>query len=186
MEFTFSEEEALFAQTVRRFALEQLLPDYATWDDGTPFPAEQLRALAGLGITGMRVPQRFGGGEASFVLAGIGCEELARGDFNTTYFLQIATIVGTLLAEHANDALQQRWLPALAAGETTLAFALTEPAAGSDAANIQARARRDGDSWLISGEKASITFGGIADGCVVFARHAGARRPRRQRHLRAA
>ena len=170
MEFTFSEEEALFAQTVRRFALEQLLPDYATWDDGTPFPAEQLRSLAGLGITGMRVPQRFGGGEASFVLAGIGCEELARGDFNTTYFLQIATIVGTLLAEHANDALQQRWLPALAAGETTLAFALTEPAAGSDAANIQARARRDGDSWLISGEKASITFGGIADGCVVFAR----------------
>ena len=170
MEFAFSEEETLFAQTVRRFALEQLLPDYATWDDGTPFPAERLRALADLGIVGMRVPSRFGGVEASFVLAGIASEELARGDFNTTYFLQIAAIVGTLLAAHANEDLQQRWLPPLAAGDVTLAFGLTEPAAGSDAANIQTRARRDGDSWVISGEKASITFGGAADGCVVFAR----------------
>ena len=170
MEFAFTEEQALFAQTVRRFALDQLLPHYATWDDGTPFPQEKLKALADLGIVGLRVPQRFGGADASFVMAGIAAEELARGDFNTTYYLQIAAIVATLLSDHATDSVQNEWLPQLAAGDATLAFGLTEPGAGSDAANIQTRARRDADTWLVAGEKASITFAGIADACVVFAR----------------
>lgn len=170
MEFAFTEEQALFAQTVRRFALDQLLPHYATWDDGTPFPQEKLKALADLGIVGLRVPQRFGGADASFVMAGIAAEELARGDFNTTYYLQIAAIVATLLSDHATDSVQNEWLPKLAAGDATLAFGLTEPGAGSDAANIQTRARRDADTWLVAGEKASITFAGIADACVVFAR----------------
>ncbi len=170
MDFAFTEEQQLFAQTVRRFAREQLLPHYATWDDGTPFPPDKLKALADLGIVGLRVPERFGGTDASFVMAGIASEELARGDFNTTYYLQIAAIVATLLTGHATAAVQDEWLPKLAAGDTTLAFALTEPGAGSDAAAIQTRARRDGDDWLISGEKTSITFAGLADACVVFAR----------------
>jgi cyclohexanecarboxyl-CoA dehydrogenase len=170
MDFAFTEEQQLFAQTVRRFAREQLLPHYATWDDGTPFPAEKLKALGDLGIVGLRVPERYGGTDASFVMAGIASEELARGDFNTTYYLQIAAIVATLLTDHATESVQDEWLPKLAAGDTTLAFGLTEPGAGSDAAAIQTRARRDGDDWLISGEKASITFAGIADACVVFAR----------------
>ena len=170
MDFAFTEEQQLFADTVRRFALEQLLPHYATWDDGTPFPPDKLKALADLGVVGLRVPERFGGTDSSFVMAGIASEELARGDFNTTYYLQIAAIVATLLTDHATDAVQDEWLPRLAAGDTTLAFGLTEPGAGSDAAAIQTRARRDGDDWLISGEKASITFAGLADACVVFAR----------------
>lgn len=173
MDFTFSDQERIFSESVRRYARERLRPDYPTWDRGTPYPRERVRELAELGITGLRVPESYGGSGASYVMAGIAAEELARGDYNTTLFLQIGLIVADILAAHGGEQVKRAWLPALASGEKIVAFALTEPNAGSDAAAITTTARRDGDCYVISGEKASITFAGMADGCLVFARTGG-------------
>ena len=170
MDFTFTVHEQLFAETVRRYARERLLPEYASWDRGTPYPRARLRELAELGITGLRVPAVYGGSEASYTLGGIAAEELARGDHNVTLILQLAMIAADILTEHATEAVKQAWLPTLAAGERIIAFGLTEPGAGSDAAALVATATRDGDEYVVRGEKASITFAGNADACIVFAR----------------
>ena len=170
MELEWNEEEREFAATIRRFALERLLPEYSRWDRGERYPREKIRELAALGITGLRVPAEYGGLDASSVMCGIAAEELARGDYNTTLFLQIETIASEILAEQATEAVRSEWLPRIASGDAVVAFALTEPDAGSDAAAIQTRARRSGDEWVITGEKASITFAGLADAAIVIAR----------------
>lgn len=170
MNFDFDETEGAFRDTLRRYAMERLLPDYSRWDKGEPLPRARIKELADLGITGLRVPAAYGGSESNYVLAGIAAEELARGDHSFTYFLQLAAIAGDLIAQHGQPSVREKILPALASGEALVAFALTEPGAGSDAAAIKTRARIDGDHWLITGEKASLSLAGYADYAVVFAR----------------
>lgn len=173
MDFTFNESEQLFAETIRRYARERLLPEYPVWDRGTPYPRERLKELAEIGITGLRVPAAYGGFEGSYTMAGIAAEEMARGDHSFSLFLQLFLISADLLAYHATEAVKREWLPGLAAGTRIVAFGLTEPGAGSDAAALIATARRDGDHYVVRGEKASITFAGMADACIVFARTGG-------------
>lgn len=167
MEFTLSEEDQLLQQTCRQYAVEQLLPDYGRWKE-EPFPRERVRALGDLGVLGIRVPLEHGGAGGSYVSLGVAAEELSRGDFNVSYFLQLGTISAELLAG-ADDDLRAEWLPRVASGDAVLSFGLTEPGVGSDAANLTATAHRDGGDWVLNGEKASITFAGMADACIVFA-----------------
>lgn len=177
MEFEFDDTEQAFQDAMRRYALERLLPDYARWDRGERLPRERVRELAGLGLTGLLVPETLGGAGCSYVMAGIAAEEIARGDHNMTFFIQLGAIAADLVGQHAQAGLRERLLPRLASGDALVAFALTEPGAGSDAAAIRASACRDGEHWVVSGEKASITLAGLADYAVVFARmgDAGAR-----------
>jgi cyclohexanecarboxyl-CoA dehydrogenase len=170
MNFSHTEEEREFAATIRRYALERLLPEYSRWDRGEPYPRERIKELADLGIMGLRVPEEHGGTGASSVMCGIAAEELSRGDYNTTLFLQIETIAAEILSTQGAPAVQREWLPRVVTGDAVMAFALTEPDAGSDAAAITTRARREGDEWVVSGEKASITFAGLADAAIVIAR----------------
>ncbi|MBI3966118.1 MAG: acyl-CoA dehydrogenase family protein [Chloroflexi bacterium] len=171
MEFGFDEEQILYRDVIRRFALEKLLPNYQKWDrEGGYLSRQQLHELGDLGILGLRVPEEYGGQAASFVNCGIATEELSRGDFNYNYFVQLFAIAAELLGGYAEEPLKREWLPKIASGDAVMGFALTEPGAGSDAANIQTRAIRDGDEYRISGEKASISFAGFADAAVVFAR----------------
>lgn len=171
MDFTLSEEDQLLRDTCRQYAIAQLLPDYRRWKD-EPFPRERVRELGELGVLGIRVPAEHGGAGGSYVSLGVAAEELSRGDFNVSYFLQLGTIGAELLAG-ADDELQGEWLPRVASGDALLSFGLTEPGVGSDAANLTSTARRDGGDWVLSGEKASITFAGTADACIVFARTGG-------------
>lgn len=172
MDFTFTEQEQRFGDSVRRYALARLLPDYPKWDRGNLFPRERLRELGQLGITGIGVPGEYGGNEGSFIMAGIAGEELGRGDLGMTLFLQLGMISGSI-ASHASEAVRREWLPGLASGDKILALGLTEPGAGSDAAALRATARRDGDYYVLNGEKSSISFAGLADGVIVFARTGG-------------
>lgn len=171
MRFELNEEEQLLASTLRQYALSRLLPDYPTWRE-KPFPRARLRELGELGVLGLLTPPELGGSGGSYMALGVASEELSRGDFNIGYFLQLGAISAQILAD-ADPEVRSRWLPAMAAGEAVMAFALTEPRGGSDAANLSASARRDGDEWIVSGEKASITFAGMADACIVFARTGG-------------
>jgi cyclohexanecarboxyl-CoA dehydrogenase len=172
MEFAFSPEEESFRGVLRRFALRHLLPNYARWDRGEPFPREEVKALAEVGLLGLRAPARYGGMEASYVQCGIAAEEIGRGDFNCTLFIQLTAIWAELL-KMADEGVQEEWFPPLARGEKVFAFALTEPEVGSDAAHLRTRATRDGDFYVLDGEKSSITFAGMADVAVVFARTGG-------------
>ena len=172
MDFTFTEQEQRFADSVRRFALTRLLPDYPQWDRGNAFPRERVRELGQLGITGLSIPAEYGGTEASFTMAGIAGEELGRGDISTTLFLQVGMIGGSI-ARHATETIKREWLPGLASGEKIVALGLTEPGAGSDAAALKTTAQRDGDHFVLNGEKASISLAGLADAALVFARTGG-------------
>lgn len=167
------DDERLLRETMRRYALERLAPDYARWRS-EPFPRERMAELGELGVMGLALPTEYGGGGGTLRSLGIAAEELSRGDFNVSYFLQLQTIGARLLLGSGNDTLCREYLPAIAAGERLMSFGLTEPGVGSDAAALTSSARRDGSDWLVSGEKASITFAGNADACVVFARTGGA------------
>ncbi|MDY7102924.1 MAG: acyl-CoA dehydrogenase family protein [Actinomycetota bacterium] len=171
MDFGFDDGQELLRDTLRDFASRELAPRAARWRT-EPFPPELISRLGDLGLLGMKIPEEYGGTGGSYVALGIAAEELSRGDFNVSYFLQLSTIAAMLLAD-ADESIKQRWLPAVASGDTTVAFGLTEPGVGSDAANLTSTARRDGDEWVVSGEKASITFAGFADACIVFARTGG-------------
>lgn len=170
MEFAFTEEQLLLQKTLRQYARSELLPNYHRWDRGESFPREKIVELGRLGLLGLRVPERHGGQDAPFVTCGIASEEIARGDFNYGSFIQLTCIPAELLRHRAAPEVQEEWLPPLVRGEAVIAFALTEPAVGSDAANLTTRAIRQGEEYVVTGEKASITFAGYADASIVFAR----------------
>ena len=174
MDFSWRAEDEMLRETVRRYAMERLAPDYARWES-EPFPRERVVELGDLGLLGMLIPPEFGGSAGSgggYVSLGVAAEEIGRADFNVTSFLQLAGITAGLLAQGSED-IRKEWLPGVAAGDKVVAFALTEPSVGSDAARLLATARRDGGDLVLSGEKASCTFAGLADACVVFARTGG-------------
>ena len=172
MDFSFNEQERQFAEAVRRYSRERLLPEFSRWDRGTPYPRERVLELGALGVTGLSVPVAYGGSESSFTMAGICGEELGRGDLSTTLFLQIGMIGGTIAA-HASEAVKRAWLPGMASCEKIVALGLTEPGVGSDAAALVTTAKRDGDYYVVRGEKASISLAGYADVAIVFARTGG-------------
>jgi cyclohexanecarboxyl-CoA dehydrogenase len=170
MEFAFTEDQLLLQKTLRQFAKEKLLANYARWDRGETISRVIIKEAAALGIFALRVPTQFGGQEADYVTCGLMTEELSRGDFNYSLYIQLGLIASELLAAYAHPEVQAEWLPRHATGDAIIAFGLTEPSAGSDAANITTRAVKMGDDYVITGEKASITFAGYADACIVFAR----------------
>lgn len=170
MEFSFTEEQQLLQRTIRQFALDKLLPHYARWDRGERVSKADIKELAALGLLGLRIPERFGGQRTDFVTCGMLNEEVARGDFNDTLFLQISMIISELLVAYARPEVQAEWFPRMATGDAVVAIALTEPGAGSDAGNLSTRASKTGDDYVLTGEKASITFAGLADAAIIMAR----------------
>lgn len=177
VDFAFTEAQQELARTIRAFALRELAPHYAYWDRTGEFPFEQWRKMGAIGITGLCLPEKYGGQEADCVTTGIAAEEVARGDFNCGYALIENSINGQILLQ-AHETLQQKWLPGMARGDHITAIALTEPRGGSDAAAMQMRAKRHGDEYILSGEKSGISMLMPADAVVVFAKtdpDAGAR-----------
>ena len=170
MNFEFDDTEQAFQAMLRRYVADRLRPDYQRWDRGERLPRERVRELGELGVLGIRVAAEYGGSDGSYVLAGIAAEELGRGDFNVTLYLQLALIAADLIGQHGPPDLRVQLLPGLARGERLIAFGLTEIGAGSDAAALRTTATTDGTGYLIDGEKASISLAGCADDCIVFAR----------------
>jgi cyclohexanecarboxyl-CoA dehydrogenase len=170
MDLAFSPEQEELVRTLRQFASRELAPRSAQWDRSGEFPWEAWRRMGELGLLGLRMPAAHGGQDADFVTFGIAMEEIGRGDFACTYGLQLAGLAGEILGRSAPAELQARWLPPTARGETVVALALTEPGAGSDAANLVCRAERDGGDYVVTGEKSGISLGMAAQAAIVFAR----------------
>jgi cyclohexanecarboxyl-CoA dehydrogenase len=168
----FNDDQRLLAETLRSYARERLKPEYLNRPAGRPDQA-LLDELADLGVFGLLVPEEHGGSGAAFVDVGIAGEELARGDFNVSSFVQLTAIASTGLRTWGTPTIAARYLPKIADGSCVPAIALTEPDAGSDAAAISTKASETDGGWLISGEKSSITFAGFADAAIVLVRTGG-------------
>jgi cyclohexanecarboxyl-CoA dehydrogenase len=170
MDLAFSPEQDELVRTLRHFARRELAPRSAHWDRTGEFPWEAWRRMGELGLLGLRVPEAYGGQAADFLTFGIAMEEIGRGDFSCTYGIQLAGLAGEILGRSGTEEVKTRWLPPTASGLAVVALALTEPGAGSDAANLACRAERDGDGYVITGEKSGISLGMAAQAAIVFAR----------------
>jgi cyclohexanecarboxyl-CoA dehydrogenase len=169
-----SDDQRSLQDAARRFSRERLLPGYRQREAAGTLDRALLREMGELGLIGVDLPPRFGGLGVDGVTAGLITEELAYGDFNIGSVVVVATLLSAILARNASPAIAERWVPAIVRGESIVALAITEPRGGSDAANLQLRARRDGDEFVINGEKTSVTFSDTADAYLLFARTGGA------------
>ncbi len=173
MDFTFSPEQEDFRRELRAFGEKVLAPHYRADDLAGVLRPEVGPALAGMGLTGLRIPDRFGGQDADAVTTGMAAYEISRADFNSCYLLLNSALVSEILLAGGREEQLARWLPPIAAGETPPALCLTEPGQGSDAAHLELRAVADGDGWRLVGEKTSVTLGMAAPVATVFARTGG-------------
>lgn len=170
MDLYFSAEQQAFQKALRQFASNELLPHYTTWEKAQALPSSLWLRLGELGITGIRVNAEYGGSDADCVTAGIAAEEIGKGDFNAGYAVILNALIGDILQKHGTETIKQSWLPSLASGQSSLAIAVTEPGAGSDAAAINTRAKRDGNEYLLTGEKSGLSLANAASGFLVFAK----------------
>ena len=159
----FSAEHSLFRDQVRRFIANEITPHHAQWErDGIVPRALWLKAgQAGLLCTG--VPEEYGGAGGDFLFGAIMIEEMARaGATGPTFYLQ-SEVVAPYLVHYGTEAQKRRWLPSMATGEVIVALGMSEPSGGSDVAAMRTHARRDGDDYVINGQKVFITAGFNAD-----------------------
>ena len=170
MEFAYTAEQDELIRTLRAFARKGLAPRSHGWDTTGEFPWDVWRQMGELGLLGLRAPAAYGGGETDLVTMGIATEEIARGDFSCTYGIQLAGLAGEIIGSNGSDEVKARWLPPTVRGEAVVALALTEPSVGSDAANLACRAAREGDAYVITGEKSGISLAMVAQAAIVFAR----------------
>ena len=171
MDLDLAPEHASFRAGVRELAQGVVQPLAAEVDRDHRFPQEAIDAAAESGLLGVLIPRQYGGAGLDALAFAICIEELAQACASTAVIVDVHTSVGTEPILLFGDEEQKRkWLPRLATGELLGAFALTEPASGSDAASLQATARRDGDAYVLNGTKVFITNIGHAGLYVVFAR----------------
>jgi len=173
MDFGFDADEESFRQELRRFAEKTLAPHYQADDRAGRFRRQLATDMAGMGLTGLRIPEAYGGQQATAVVAGIAAEEVGRVDFNAGYLIVNTALISDIVVRNATEEQQRAWLPGIAAGEVVPCLCITEPGHGTDAANLELRAVPEGDGWRLEGEKTSITLGTVADRAVVLARTGG-------------
>jgi short-chain 2-methylacyl-CoA dehydrogenase len=172
MNFDLTEEQRALQALCRDFATKEILPHRDEWNATGRFPIEVFRSMAGLGLMGLLVPERYGGSEAGAVAYVAAMEEIGKADQSVAAMWNAHLTIGSLpLLYFGTEEQKQRWLVPLARGERLGAFGLTEPEAGSDARAIQTTARADGDSFLINGTKMFTTNAGTAmsQGVIILA-----------------
>lgn len=153
MDFGLTSEQQLLQSTLRDFSKRELEPHYLNRDRDADLPAELVRKLGQLGLIAPMVDPSLGGSGLDYISLGIAHEELARGDFNAAYVLLLGALVGAIIVRNGDQRQQATYLPPICRGDILSALAVTEPGGGSDAAHIRMQARRDGDTYILNGEK---------------------------------
>jgi len=170
MDFNLTEEQRAFQATARQFARDRMMPQARDWDEGEVFPVEALRQAAALGFGGIYVKEDVGGSALSRLDAALIFEELAQGCTSTAAYISIHNMAAWMIDAFGAAAVRKKFLPKLCSMEHFASYCLTEPGAGSDAASLTTRARRDGEHYVLDGSKAFISGGGVSDIYVVMAR----------------
>jgi butyryl-CoA dehydrogenase len=171
MDHLLTEQQLDVKQAIRDFAENEIRPSVAARDQSSEFPTEICKKLGELGFMGVNTPERFGGAGMDAVTYAIVVEELSRVDPSVGVVVSVNnSLVCYPLEKFGNAEQQEKWLRPLAEGKLLGAFALTEPASGSDAAALEATAERKGGEYILNGTKAFITNGRSADVHIIFAR----------------
>jgi len=159
MDFSLSDEEQAFQTAVRQFGDRVLRPNERAIDRDGRIPPAVLAEMARLGLLAMPVPTEYGGMGASAVLTEIAAEEIGRGDFSmaTAVFFLLEAGWGHVLSRHGTEEAKREILPPVCSGRAFLGIATTEPTGGSDLAGMRTRSRRDGDEFVLRGEKAFVS-----------------------------
>jgi butyryl-CoA dehydrogenase len=163
-------EQAAFKESVEQFAREVVAPRAAAIDETGAYPVDVMRAAGERGLLGVTIPKAWGGGGRDYVSYAIAIEAIARASATVAVALSVTNSLVAELIAHAGRAPQkEQWLRKLASGAAIGAFALSEPDAGTDAANQQSRAVKDGDSYRITGRKVWVANADAASVAIVFA-----------------
>ncbi len=170
MDFDLTEDQLLVQRTAREFADTEIAPVARENDRTGHFPMDLLKKMAALGFLGGPLPPEYGGSGFDQIALGLMVEEIGRVDSSMRSAMSVHVgLLGQTVTRWASPDLKQRYLPKLVAGEMIGCFGLTEPDAGSDAGSQATTAVRHGDEWEITGQKAWITNGLIADLAMIFA-----------------
>jgi alkylation response protein AidB-like acyl-CoA dehydrogenase len=167
----FNADHDAFRETVRAFCAKEIVPHHDSWEEAGIVPRELWSAAGAAGLLGFMMPQQYGGGGVrDFRFHAVMLEEMTRARASGPGFTIHADLVSGYLLDYATDEQKARWLPKFCTGELITAIAMTEPGAGSDLQGIQTTAVRDGDSYVLNGQKTFISNGILADLVIVVAK----------------
>jgi alkylation response protein AidB-like acyl-CoA dehydrogenase len=174
MDLTLSEDQKTFQEYARAFLDKQVVPYRAEWDRAESVDTAIIPKLGEMGFLGLTLPEEYGGIGGDYVTYCVAMEELGRADSAVRGIVSVSNgLVGKSLLAYGTEDQKRQWLTRIATGESLGCFGLTEPDTGSDAASLKTRATRDGDDYVLDGQKMFITNGTWADVCLVFARTGG-------------
>src|SRR5439155_3928608 len=171
MDLDLTDEQRLLQDTVRRFVDERVLPNAVQNDIDHRLDLGVIEGMAELGLLGIVIPEEYGGAGLDFVSEALSCEEIERGEAAFRTLISVHVGLNSLaLLRYASEEQKQRYLVPQARGEKIACFGLTEPAAGSDVASMRTTARREGDVYVLNGQKNWISYATVADHALVFAK----------------
>jgi acyl-CoA dehydrogenase len=170
MRSVFREDHEAFREQVRRFIDKEIVPHHAAWEHAGIVPRELWLKAGAAGLLCVTVSEEYGGAGGDYGHSAVLIEELARANATAVGFTTHSEIVANYIVAYGTDKQKQDWLPGMVSGELIAVIAMTEPGAGSDLRSIRTSARRDGDEYIIAGQKTFITNGGNADLAVVVAK----------------
>ena len=172
--FSLGEEQIAVRDMARAFAAEVFAPHALAWDEQKHFPVAEMRKAAALGMGGVYIAADVGGSALSRLDAALIFEALATGCPTVSAYMSIHNMAGWMIDAYGSDEQRRKWLPKLCTMHYLASYCLTEPGAGSDAAALATRAVRDGDGYVLNGQKQFISGAGAGDLYVVMARTGGA------------
>ena len=170
MRTVFNSEHEIFRDQVRRFVAEKITPFHAAWEDAGVVPRELWREAGEMGLLCCNIPEEYGGGGGDFGHSAVVIEELSRALASGVGFSLHSDIVAPYILRYGTEGQKQSWLPRLGRGELIGAIAMTEPGTGSDLKAVRTSAKRDGDHYVLNGQKTFITNGRNAGLVIVVAK----------------
>ena len=170
MDFSLDQFQLAIIDTAKKFSTEKLAPCYSEREHDGEIDKKLIHEMGELGLIAPEVPAEYGGSGLDTLTSGLITEAIAEGDMNVAYVQIMASLLANCIVEHATSEAIEEVIPAMCRGELLGSIGLTEPGGGSDAASLGLKAQRDGDSFILNGEKASISLADQADINLVFAR----------------
>jgi cyclohexanecarboxyl-CoA dehydrogenase len=169
LDFTFTEEQNMLRTMVRDFGRKELEPGYKDRCKAAHFPVELIKKVADLGLMGLNIPEKYGGFPKDTVTIGVILEELAKWADDGAWLVFNNFSSGNIVGLGC-DELKDEWLPKMAAGEKIVCMGATEAEAGSDLGNLKTTFKKDGDYFILNGEKNRVTFASQGHGAIVLAK----------------
>ncbi len=165
-----TDEQVELVKLVRQFVEEQILPVATELEHRDEYPTEIVEGMKEMGIFGLMIPEEYGGLGESLLTYALVVEEIARGWMSVSGIINTHFIVAYLILQHGTQEQKERYLPRMATGEVRGAFSMSEPGMGSDVAAIRSKAVREGEEWVVTGQKMWLTNGGSANLVAVLVR----------------